>query len=230
MSSRRRPMTSPPGGGTTARPQRASSGPARRTDARIRWQSSSSSSCRGVSAAWIRTSPAPSRSTSTPEVLDELEHRLDVKDRRDVRQGDRLFRQEARGDDRERGVLVAGRAHPAREGLPAVDDERLHEALRDEGSGHGGWKRGGGAPRNPAILANPMEVTRDRAWQTLTAYTKSESLLRHALAVEASVRAYARRFGEDEELWGCDGAPARLRLRDPSHARRAPAGRSADPP
>jgi putative nucleotidyltransferase with HDIG domain len=45
-------------------------------------------------------------------------------------------------------------------------------------------------------------VTRDRAWETLTRYTKSESLLRHALAVEASTRFYARRFGEDEELWG----------------------------
>jgi putative nucleotidyltransferase with HDIG domain len=48
-----------------------------------------------------------------------------------------------------------------------------------------------------------MEVTRERAWQTLTAYTKSESLRRHALAVEASVRFYARLYGEDEELWGC---------------------------
>ena len=48
-----------------------------------------------------------------------------------------------------------------------------------------------------------MEVTRDRAWSTLTRYTQSESLLRHALAVEASVRGYARRSGEDEELWGC---------------------------
>src|SRR5829696_2739284 len=47
-----------------------------------------------------------------------------------------------------------------------------------------------------------MEPTRERAWETLTRYTKSEALLRHALAVEASVRAYARRFGEDEELWG----------------------------
>ena len=47
-----------------------------------------------------------------------------------------------------------------------------------------------------------MEVTRDRAWETLTRYTKSEALLRHGLAVEASVRAYARKFGEDEELWG----------------------------
>jgi putative nucleotidyltransferase with HDIG domain len=48
-----------------------------------------------------------------------------------------------------------------------------------------------------------MDVTRERAWQTLTAYTKSESLLRHALAVEASVRFYARLYSEDEELWGC---------------------------
>jgi putative nucleotidyltransferase with HDIG domain len=46
-----------------------------------------------------------------------------------------------------------------------------------------------------------MEVTRDRAWQTLTTYTSSEALLRHALAVEASVRGYARLYGEDEELW-----------------------------
>jgi len=47
-----------------------------------------------------------------------------------------------------------------------------------------------------------MELTRDRAWDTLTRHTESEALRRHALAVEASVRAYARRFGEDEELWG----------------------------
>jgi putative nucleotidyltransferase with HDIG domain len=46
-----------------------------------------------------------------------------------------------------------------------------------------------------------MEVTRERAWQTLTTYTKSEALLRHALAVEASMGWYARNFGEDEELW-----------------------------
>jgi putative nucleotidyltransferase with HDIG domain len=46
-----------------------------------------------------------------------------------------------------------------------------------------------------------LEPTRERAWETLTRYTKSESLLRHALAVEASTAAYARKFGEDEELW-----------------------------
>jgi putative nucleotidyltransferase with HDIG domain len=47
-----------------------------------------------------------------------------------------------------------------------------------------------------------LDVSRDRAWETLTRHTKSEALLRHALAVEASVRAYARQFGEDEEVWG----------------------------
>jgi putative nucleotidyltransferase with HDIG domain len=46
-----------------------------------------------------------------------------------------------------------------------------------------------------------VEVTRDRAWDTLTRYTKSEALLRHALAVEAAVRAYALKLDGDEELW-----------------------------
>jgi predicted hydrolase (HD superfamily) len=43
---------------------------------------------------------------------------------------------------------------------------------------------------------------RDAAWELLTEWTPSEALLRHCLAVEASVRAYARRWGEDEEAWG----------------------------
>jgi predicted hydrolase (HD superfamily) len=45
-----------------------------------------------------------------------------------------------------------------------------------------------------------VEATREAAWETLNRYTKSEALLRHALAVEAAVGAYAQRFGEDEEL------------------------------
>jgi putative nucleotidyltransferase with HDIG domain len=47
-----------------------------------------------------------------------------------------------------------------------------------------------------------VEPTRDRAWATLNRHTTSEPLLKHALAVEASVRAYARKNGEDEEFWG----------------------------
>ncbi len=46
-----------------------------------------------------------------------------------------------------------------------------------------------------------MAPTRQQAWETLTRYTKSEALLRHALAVEASTASYAARYGEDEELW-----------------------------
>jgi putative nucleotidyltransferase with HDIG domain len=43
------------------------------------------------------------------------------------------------------------------------------------------------------------------AWQLLTEFTQSESLRKHALAVEACMCAYARKFGEDEELWGVVG-------------------------
>ncbi len=46
-----------------------------------------------------------------------------------------------------------------------------------------------------------MNPTREQAWATLTRYTQSEALRRHALAVEASTRAYARRFDADETLW-----------------------------
>jgi len=44
--------------------------------------------------------------------------------------------------------------------------------------------------------------TRDDAWKLLCQYTQSESLRKHMLAVEACVRAYARKNGADEELWG----------------------------
>jgi putative nucleotidyltransferase with HDIG domain len=47
-----------------------------------------------------------------------------------------------------------------------------------------------------------MGLNRSDAWALLNEYTKSESLLKHALAVEAAVRGYARKFGEDEDDWG----------------------------
>ena len=42
---------------------------------------------------------------------------------------------------------------------------------------------------------------RESAWCLLTEFTQSESLRKHALAVEACMRAYARKFGQDQELW-----------------------------
>jgi putative nucleotidyltransferase with HDIG domain len=46
---------------------------------------------------------------------------------------------------------------------------------------------------------------RSAAWGLLCEYTQSESLRKHALAVEACMRAYARKFGEDEEKYGITG-------------------------
>lgn len=48
-------------------------------------------------------------------------------------------------------------------------------------------------------------MTRDEAQQILFEYTKTDSLRKHAYAVEAAMRSYAKKYGEDEELWGSVG-------------------------
>ncbi len=48
-------------------------------------------------------------------------------------------------------------------------------------------------------------MTRDEAWALLTEFARTDSLRKHALAVEAALRAYARRYGEDEGYWGIVG-------------------------
>ena len=48
-------------------------------------------------------------------------------------------------------------------------------------------------------------ISPDHAWSVLTEFTKSDSLRKHARAVEASMRAYARRYGEDLDAWGGAG-------------------------
>lgn len=48
-------------------------------------------------------------------------------------------------------------------------------------------------------------MKREEAYQLLTEYTRKEALINHALSVEAAMRAYARKFNEDEEAWGIVG-------------------------
>lgn len=48
-------------------------------------------------------------------------------------------------------------------------------------------------------------MDRQATWELLTEYTKNESLLKHALSVEAAMRAYAGKFGQDPEVWGIVG-------------------------
>ena len=50
-----------------------------------------------------------------------------------------------------------------------------------------------------------MIPDRDWAWAVVTEFTPSEQLRRHMLSVEAAMRGYARKFGEDEERWGVTG-------------------------
>jgi predicted hydrolase (HD superfamily) len=52
-------------------------------------------------------------------------------------------------------------------------------------------------------MSDPL--SRDAAWALLTEWTRSESLRKHAMAVEAAVRGYARRFGASEDEWGIVG-------------------------
>lgn len=51
----------------------------------------------------------------------------------------------------------------------------------------------------------PAEIDRDAAWDLVCEFTQGESLRRHMLAVEAALRAYARKFGESETVWGVVG-------------------------
>ena len=48
-------------------------------------------------------------------------------------------------------------------------------------------------------------VSRDEAWRLFCEWTESDSLRKHVLGVEAAMRAYAREYGEDEELWAATG-------------------------
>ncbi len=57
----------------------------------------------------------------------------------------------------------------------------------------------------PANLDPVSAPSREQAWELFCEWTGSDSLRKHALAVEAAMRAYARKYGEDEELWAVTG-------------------------
>jgi len=93
--------------------------------------------------------------------------------------------------------------------------ERSEESRSEhfQGGNHAAISMPGGEPRDhEAFARNDMRLSgelhrmdRTEAWNLLCQYTKNENLRKHALAVEACVRAYARKFGEDEEKWSVVG-------------------------
>ena len=121
-------MKSPPGGGIRASPKRASSGPASRNEARIRAESSSSTSVSGdgvgAEAELVVADPVG----LDAEPLEQRDLGLGVADPRHVGEHDLLLGEQAGGEDRQRGVLVAGGRDLAGKRGPALDDELLHRA------------------------------------------------------------------------------------------------------
>ena len=213
-SSRRRPITSPPGGGMLARPRRASSGPASRKEARMRSaQSRSTSNCVSV-VRLERHDVVVAPLHFHAEAAQDLEHRLHVGDARDVAQHDLLASEETRGERGQCGVLVScGRDGP-RKGRPAFDDELLHLAARS------------GADED--TLPSVAQPTRDEAWDLVCEWT----------AVRVPPQAHAGRGGGDARLRAevrrgrgavrRHRAAARPRLRALSGPRHRPSARGAE--
>src|SRR3954447_21424941 len=199
-SRRRRPITSPPGGGISARPKRASSGPASRKEARMRSASPRSTPDSGSTAAAFSATVCSSRhSTPTPRwssssiiaATSEMRGTLRTTTSSSVR------RQAARMGSAP-FLFPAGTTVPESGTPPPMTNfsmgARRPPAIPDRGLRR--WAR---------LTAMPVRLSRDEAWSLLTEWVESPSLRRHCLAVEAAMRAAARRSGADEELWGNTG-------------------------
>ena len=73
-----------------------------------------------------------------------------------------------------------------------------------------------------------MPAPRDEAWELFCEWTESDSLRKHVLGVEAAMRAYARKYGEDEELWAATASSTTSTTRSTPTSRPAtPASRSS---
>src|SRR5918997_6881885 len=199
-SSRRRPITSPPGGGMSAAPNRASSGPASRNEARMR------SAHPGSTAVWVISSHctaivfssrhsafAPSRtSSSTIACTSRIRGVL-----RSTTSS--LVSSVAASAGSAAFLLPAGTIVPERGVPPSMMNFSMSEGASVTklmclpGSG----RRVDNLPR--------MSPTREEAWELVEEWVQSDSLRKHLLGVETGMRAYARKWGEDEELYGVTG-------------------------
>ena len=194
-SSRRRPITSPPGGGIVAAPKRASSGPAARKEARMRSASAESTSVLCTLAAHRTTVLGSGRSTVTPRSASRSSRASVSRIRGTLCRVTRSSVSNAQASSGSAAFLFpAGTTVPDSGTPPSITNFSI-----------------GAAARLPTRMSVPM--TRDEAWTLFCEWTASESLRRHVLAVEACMRAYAEKFGEDRGALG-DGRDApRPRLR-----------------
>src|SRR5829696_3785616 len=207
-SSRRRPITSPPGGGMSARPKRASSGPASRNEARMRSaQPRSTSVCVTVSAR-ISTVMSSRQSTSTSSRLRSSIIAPTSRIRGTFRSSTgSLVSSEAASAGSAAFLLPAGTMVPERGAPPSM----MNFSMRDSVGVAAGAASVSKAIRHQVrsggrIPCRPMaDPTREEAWQLVEEWVQSDSLRKHLLGVETAMRAYARRFGEDEELYGVTG-------------------------
>ena len=122
----RRAGKSPPGGARCARPTRASNGPSRRTEPRSRPTSARSGAWLRTRAARTRSVVLPMPSTSAAQIQQQPCHDLYIANARDVRQDALVRRQQARREQRERGVLVPLHGHASLQPAPAFNHECRH--------------------------------------------------------------------------------------------------------
>src|SRR4051794_15314641 len=186
-SSRRRPMTSPPGGGISADPKRASSGPATRKDARMRSARPGWTSVPSMPSACRETVLSSSRSTFTPRSASSasIASVSRMRGTLPITTGSSVSRLAA-SNGRAAFLLPAGTMVPDSGTPPSMTSFSMVE-------------------RRARVPVTSQPLSRAEAWSLFCEWTPSPSLRKHVLAVEAAMRAYAPRFGGDEEEWGLVG-------------------------